>query len=237
MQLSTFEWSSGSYPSAAPVHVGGVVGTSGLDWAADITGGAADFCSSKTLDDQSEDMKVLGVDLDALMHHGNTGYGLIPPLISSSYPDMGITDRDEEASIAMSSSPTTIPMAPGSYRSSSSSSTFSSPSSSPPQQQNHPLMACHDYTNKVSYTMARFAAAVSASVAASTNTTTKTSTSPPKPPKATVMKTRSKTQGHKKASGTSTGSRTAATKPPRVPKANIEDKDYLAHGTGIPRHV
>ena len=91
-------------------------------------------------------------------------------------------------------------------------------------------MACHDYTNKLSYTMGT-------RMRDCTNTASDKirfggNTSPPKPSREKAAKqqmssSKKQTSGHLRKS--------LSNKHSRVTKVENEDKNYLAHGTGIPR--
>ena len=97
-------------------------------------------------------------------------------------------------------------------------------------------MACHDYTNKLSYSVA--AVATVATVSSTSNN------SPPQyiahvaqPSQSSATTNNSKSHNHQLRGGhrgnNSTGNKTG--RGGRKAKLIPEDPDYLAHGTGIPR--
>jgi hypothetical protein len=245
--LPAFDW-------AAPV-----------DWtelASDKIGDAAVLDCVAAADD---DLKVLGVDLDALMFGNGSGFSrqlemaassssssssfFEPGFISSSSSSGSESDSSQTAVAA----PTVVPSAAVATTRQEQRTRHHNhplvslvlflsrflviPSNSDKSLQNVPLqMACHDYTNKLSYTMATMKMLSTAAAAAAvghSNRSVATGIRTIKPTKVTVAK---KTVAVKRCAGGGGGcGGGGGNRAARIPKSESEDKDYLAHGTGIPR--
>ena len=92
-------------------------------------------------------------------------------------------------------------------------------------------MACHDYTNKVHYQMPPLESCPRPSPTPATLVTSTTSVSSNKSRRHVVYSSRQK-YGRYGSSGSGNGKIRSGG---RKSKPSIEDPDYLAHGTGIPR--
>jgi hypothetical protein len=163
-----------------------------------------------------EDMNVLGVELDNLMtdqqqpQHPSimTFDSCAPRTTSYHHPTAAVLPTPEEVFRPPTSTPPTVHRLP--------------PRGQGVSVHSHMAMACHDYTNKLSYTL----------TTSSTNSNHNFVSGPT--PKSEKPKTKVSTlpvvvakKSHKSRSSVSgTSGRKAK---------SAEDPDYLAHGTGIPR--
>ena len=100
-------------------------------------------------------------------------------------------------------------------------------------------MACHDYTNKVHYQMPSMESCPRPSPTPATLVTSTTSVTSNKSRRHVVYSSRPKYGGRygSSSSSVSGGNKIRSHGGGRKSKSSIEDPDYLAHGTGIPRLV
>ena len=99
---------------------------------------------------------------------------------------------------------------------------------------NYHHMACHDYTNKVHYQMPALESCPRPSPTPATLVTSTTSMTSAKNRRHVVYSSRQKFNRYAGGGGTS-GNNKIRSSGGRKSKPSIEDPDYLAHGTGIPR--
>jgi hypothetical protein len=160
------------------------------------------------------DMRVLGVDLDMLMQNGpgqsdDTFFETMtctpPPSPDSSTAKHQILSSFDPLETSVQSK------------------VIHHRSPPPPHTAHH--MACHDYTNKVHYQMPPIVVSRPMTTLVS-STTALTTPSPSSPIRHILFGPRQKYG--RPSSGKAKGSN-------RKSKSSIEDPEYLAHGTGIPR--
>ena len=104
---------------------------------------------------------------------------------------------------------------------------------------NYHHMACHDYTNKVHYQMPSMESCPRPSPTPATLVTSTTSVTSNKSRRHVVYSSRPKYGGRygSSSSSVSGSNKIRSHGGGRKSKSSIEDPDYLAHGTGIPRLV
>lgn len=217
-----------------------------LEWS-ELSSGSDAFSSGSL--ESFDDMKVLGVDLETLMNEDRSGSNcssLGQTLPSKSLSNIDDLDHHTMKFQVSSSITHSVPDTTNlSYVQEAEALALTTTSS----QENH-HMACHDYTNKVSYsslsshTQYPLIHTSNSSRARTITTTTSTQLSigpqlnPPNRVVGVARPTRSSmnTRGKRNFLPGCGFPKRGCRGPRRIRELRNEDKDYLAHGTGIPRY-
>lgn len=171
----------------------------------------------------TSDMRVLGVDLDMLMQHNDE-----PFYMNSPTPPPSPDSSSSVSNVVMK--PNSMTFEKVNTAVSNKAASGSSASSSAPHH-----MACHDYTNKVHYQVPALElvprSLVPTPATLVTSTTSSNATQAKRQQARIVYNSGRQSKYARLSSGNTAKIRTSN----RKAKQSIEDPDYLAHGTGIPR--
>ena len=186
------------------------------------------FCQPSNQNNQHNDMRVLGVDLDMLMQSeagsepffeamASASADTPPPSPDSSSGVVTVNNKPNSMTFEITTPPSSHP-----------------PQPRQPQQPRHRLtphhMACHDYTNKVHYQMPPLELSRPPAPTPATLVTSTTTCNSKRLPRHVVYNS-----GRPSKYGRPPNNPPSGKTKTRKAKASLDDPDYLAHGTGIPR--